>query len=198
MRLTSLAALLLASAGTQVALAQQAAPPAPAATGQSAEDARLTAFLDAAFDAQTELNPQQLTQLGIKRHYDRLNDYTEAHRQRVQALEERQLADMRAQFRPERLSPAGRLSYRLFEEEVQRDQAGVRWRWHNFPASTNGSPMGNIPVFLINAHRVDNVADAEAYVARLRDVERTRGGSCKARPSPTGPTAPCSPTSRRR
>ncbi|HYJ51810.1 MAG TPA: DUF885 domain-containing protein [Allosphingosinicella sp.] len=175
MRLSSLAALLLASAGTQVALAQQAAAPAPAATGQSAEDARLTAFLDAAFDAQTELNPQQLTQLGIKRHYDRLNDYTEAHRQRVQALEERQLAEMRAQFRPERLSPAGRLSYRLFEEEVQRDQASVRWRWHGFPASTNGSPMGNIPVFLINAHRVDNVADAEAYVARLRDVERVMG-----------------------
>ena len=35
--------------------------------------------------------------------------------------------------------------------------------------------MGSIPVFLINAHRIDSVADAEAYVARLRDVERVMG-----------------------
>ena len=35
--------------------------------------------------------------------------------------------------------------------------------------------MGQIPVFLINNHRVDNVADADAYVARLRDVERVMG-----------------------
>ena len=35
--------------------------------------------------------------------------------------------------------------------------------------------MGTIPVFLINNHRVDSVADAEAYVARLREVERVMG-----------------------
>ena len=32
--------------------------------------------------------------------------------------------------------------------------------------------MGAIPVFLINNHRIESVADAEAYVARLREVER--------------------------
>ena len=80
--------------------------------------------------------------------------------------------------------------------------------------------MGSIPVFLINNHRVDNVADAEAYVARLREVERVMGeiganirhqaelgivpprvqlragargragASSPARRSPTAPTAP--------
>ena len=35
--------------------------------------------------------------------------------------------------------------------------------------------MGAIPVFLINNHRIDSVADAEAYVARLREVERVMG-----------------------
>lgn len=176
----SLLALLLAGACTTAPQTASAPAPPSAATAQptadaSAEDARLNAFLDAAFDAQAELDPQQLTQLGIKRHYDRLNDYTDAHRQRRIALEEQQLAEMRAQFQPERLSPAARLSYRLFEEDVERDRAAFRWRWHGFPASTNGSPMGQIPVFLINQHRVDDVADAEAYVARLRDVERVMG-----------------------
>jgi uncharacterized protein (DUF885 family) len=33
-------------------------------------------------------------------------------------------------------------------------------------------PAGNLPVFLINQHRVTSVADAEAYVARIRETER--------------------------
>jgi uncharacterized protein (DUF885 family) len=175
----SLLALLLGGACTtapepaSTAAAVEATP--LAAVSAAAEDARLNAFLDAAFDAQVELEPQQLTQLGIKRHYGRLNDYTDAHRQRRLALAEQQLAQMRAQFQPERLSPAGRLSYRLFDQQVVRARESFRWRWHGFPASTNGSPMGSIPVFLINTHRIDNVADAEAYVARLRDVERVMG-----------------------
>ena len=71
------AALLAATAG--IALAQKAgAAPAPrVVTPAEAEDARLTAFLDAAFDEQNSTNPQTLTQLGSRQLYDRLNDYTE-------------------------------------------------------------------------------------------------------------------------
>lgn len=163
------AALLAATAG--IAIAQRpAATPAPAAA--QSEDARLTQFLDAAFDEQIATDPQTLTQLGSRELYDRLNDYTEAYRQRQLALGERQLAEMRRRFNPARLGPAGRLSFRLFEKEVLDDREGWRWRNYGFPATNNGSPMGNIPVFLINNHRVDSVADAEAYVSRLREVER--------------------------
>jgi uncharacterized protein (DUF885 family) len=175
----SLLALLLAGACTTASAPPADIGPAPAAAQASAdpaaEEARLNIFLDAAFDAQAELDPQTLTQLGLKRRYDRLNAYTDAHRQRRLALAEQQLAQMRTQFEPDRLSPAGRLSFRLFEQQVERSRESFRWRWHGFPASTNGSPMGSLPVFLINNHRVDNVADAEAYVARLRDVERVMG-----------------------
>jgi uncharacterized protein (DUF885 family) len=171
-----LTATLLATAG--VAIAQQAAqPPAPAAAAspQEAETRRLNIFLDAAFDEFAATNPQLLTSLGSRDQYDRLNDYTEAGRERVMALRERQLADLRRRFDPARLSPAGRLSFRLFQESVEDARAAFRWRWHQFPATNNGSPMGNIPVFLINNHRVASVPDAEAYVARLREVERAFG-----------------------
>ncbi|HST35581.1 MAG TPA: DUF885 domain-containing protein [Allosphingosinicella sp.] len=164
-----LTALFLASAG--VALAQQTEP-APAAAPAQSEEQRLLQFLDNAFDAQTRLNPQQLTLLGSREQYDRLSNFTDAHRRRVLDLEESQLAELRRSFDPARLSPAGRLSFRLFVKEVEDDRESFRWRWYNFPATTNGSPMGTIPVFLINNHRIDSVADAEAYVARLREVER--------------------------
>ncbi|HET9427731.1 MAG TPA: DUF885 domain-containing protein [Allosphingosinicella sp.] len=166
-----LVALLLATTACSMT-AQEPSSTAAVAVDRAAEDARLTAFLDAAFDEQVATNPQFLTSLGSKELYDRLNDFTDAYAQQQMALEERQLAEMRARFDPERLSPAGRLSYRLFEKSVQDDREAFPWRRHGFPASTNGSPMGAIPVFLINNHRIDNVADAEAYVARLREVER--------------------------
>jgi uncharacterized protein (DUF885 family) len=174
MKKTLLLPLLLASACATTGAEPQPAPPrAPAAAvDPAAEDARLTAFLDQAFDAQVALSPQQQTALGLRTDYDRLDDYTDAGRQRLRALRNAQLAQMRAQFDPARLGEAGRLSYRLFEYGVQRAEESWRWRWHGFPATNNGSPLGNIPVFLINQHRVDSVADAEAYIARLRDVER--------------------------
>jgi uncharacterized protein (DUF885 family) len=172
-------ALLLATAACTTAPPPPPPPAMPVAVvapapvvDPAAEDARLMAFLDAAFDAQAARSPQFLTSLGSKEQYDRLNTYTEAYAREGLALAQSQLQQLRAQFDPARLSPAGRLSYRLFEEEVEQEVKSFRWRWHGFPASTNGSPMGSIPVFLINNHRIDNVADAEAYVARLREIER--------------------------
>ncbi len=132
-------------------------------------------FLDGAFEASAARSPQFLTALGRKEQYDRLNNHTDEYRQQSLALGQSQLARLRSEFNPANLTPAGRLSYRLFEREVEQDVADFRWRWHGFEADTNGSPAGSIPVFLINQHRVSSVADAEAYIARLRETERVMG-----------------------
>ena len=170
-----LVALLLATTACATApqpVAPVAAVPTAPAADPAAEDQRLMAFVDAAFEEQVARSPQFLTALGRKDQYDRLNIYTDAYQREGLELARRQLAQLRAQFDPQNLTPAGRLSYRLFEGEIEDQVANFRWRWHDFPASTNGSPAGSIPVFLINQHRVNNVADAEAYVSRLREVER--------------------------
>jgi uncharacterized protein (DUF885 family) len=140
-----------------------------------AEDARLIAFVDRAFDELVAMSPQALTGLGIKRDYGKLDSYTDAQATRELALSEAQLARMKAEFDFERLSAAGQLTYRLFENNVETARRQSRWRSHRFPISTNGSPAGQIPVFLINQHRIDSVSDAEAYVSRLREVERVMG-----------------------
>jgi uncharacterized protein (DUF885 family) len=166
-------ALLMAGCAAQTdrvasAPATQAAP----AASTAAEDTRLLAFLDAAFDAQVALSPEYLTSLGSRQDYDRLGDYTLESETRSLALAERQLAEMRARFDPANLGPSARLSYELFERQVERDRASARFDAYSFPVSTNGTPAGSIPVFLINQHKVASVSDAEAYIARLRDSER--------------------------
>ncbi|HYJ28951.1 MAG TPA: DUF885 domain-containing protein [Allosphingosinicella sp.] len=167
-----LATLLLATAACSATQQQGADATAAAPATAQAEEARLNAFLDAAFEEAIATNPQFLTTLGSKRLYHRLNDFTDAARQQQLALSEAQLVRLRAEFDPARLTPAGRLSFRMFEEQVENNRNNFAWRWHGFPATTNGSPMGSIPVFLINNHRIDTVEDADAYVSRLREVER--------------------------
>lgn len=137
-----------------------------------AEDAALLEFLDRAYDEQVALRPETQTALGFKTDYDRLDDYTDAFALREQALAERQLKDMQARFRPDRLGERARVSYRLFEYEVERGRESTRFRKLRFPVTTNGSPAGEIPVLLINNHKIDTIADAEAYIARLRDTDR--------------------------
>lgn len=143
---------------------------APAAA--QTRDEALLQFLDKAFDERVNLHPESQTELGFKTDYNRLDDYTDAAALREEDLAERQLKDMRAQFRPDQLGESARVSYRLFESEVERDRESFRFRKLRFPVSTNGSPAGAIPVLLINNHKIDNASDAEAYIARLRDTER--------------------------
>jgi len=151
------------------------AVPVPAmaqAATTTAQDQALLGFLDQAFDERLALQPESQTQLGLKTSYDRLDDYTDAAAVREQELLERQLKDMHARFRPEQLGASARVSYRLFEYDVERRRESFRFRKLRFPVTTSGSPAGDIPVLLINNHKVDSVADAEAYIARLRDTDR--------------------------
>ncbi|MBL0915279.1 MAG: DUF885 domain-containing protein, partial [Sphingopyxis sp.] len=168
----ALALLLTSAVSFSAAHAFEPAKAAPAAASTAAADAALLQFLDAAFDERTALSPENQTRLGMKTNYDRLDDYTDAADVREQELAERQLKDMRARFRPEQLGESARVSYRLFEYEVERDRASLRFEKLRFPVTTNGSPAGAIPVLLINNHRIDSVADAEAYIPRLKDTNR--------------------------
>lgn len=145
---------------------------AQAAPQAGAQDQALLNFLDQAFDERLALSPESQTQLGLKTNYGKLDDYTDAASVREQELAERQLKAMHARFKPDQLGESARVSYRLFEYEVERGRESLRFRKLRFPVSTNGSPAGAIPVLLINNHKIDNVQDAEAYIARLRDTDR--------------------------
>lgn len=149
----------------------QTTPAASAAVAQS-EDARLNAFFEQAFQARIALSPQQMTALGLKTDYDKLDDVSDAAADRSLALQEAQLAQMKAQFDQSKLSPQARLSWRMFEYGVNQARISNQWRNWNFQFTAMGNPTTSLPIFLINNHRVSSVSDAEAYVARLNDAQR--------------------------
>jgi uncharacterized protein (DUF885 family) len=171
--ISSVAVLALCAVAPAV-MAQTAATAAASPQAQS-EDARLAAFFEQAFQARIALSPQQMTSLGIKTDYDKLDDVSDAAAARSLALQEAQLAQMKAEFDPSKLSIRSKMSWRLFEYGVQQARLSNQWRDWNFQFAANGNPTTSLPVFLINNHRISSVPDAEAYVSRIGEAERYMG-----------------------
>lgn len=172
--LISSVAVLAFCAVAPAVMAQTAAPAAASSQAQS-EDARLSAFFDQAFQERIALSPQQMTGLGLKTDYDKLDDVSDAASTRALALQESQLARMKAEFDPTKLNAQSKMSWRLFEYGVQQARLSNQWRDWGFQFAANGNPTTSLPVFLINNHRISSVSDAEAYVSRITEAERYMG-----------------------
>lgn len=147
-------------AGAGLALAGPAA---------AADDAGLTAFLDAEYEAFLQMSPERLTRLGRKQQYDRLNDPSDAAADRLLAWRRDSVTRMKARFQPARLGPDARVAYDLWALELERAERNRRWRDHRYIFDRDG-PHTALPNFLINAHRVDSPDDMEAYIARIEAI----------------------------
>lgn len=173
---TAFSVLALTAALAAAPAYAQAPVAAPAAVAPAvSEDARLAAFFQEAFLESACLSPETLTQLGMKERYGELGDYTKAGQDKALAVAQAQLARMTRTFDRARLSPESQLSYDLFAKAVATQATLTKWYWQAYAVSSTGGALDGLPVMLINNHRVDTVADAQAYVARLRAVERVAG-----------------------
>lgn len=158
-------ALLLATAAPVAAV--HAAP----ATAATQADAALTAFFDRYDAAVLARSPQAKAMRGIRDDdYGRWDDLSDAAADAAIAEDAAFLAEMQRTFAHAPLSADSRLSYRLFERQVQRRADAARFRHLNLLFDQMRGLQSGLPAFLINMHRVDNLAEAEAYVSRLEGM----------------------------
>ncbi len=161
-----LAALLTGCAGTPAAT-----PAAGPSTGAGApQQAALDAFFETIFEERIARSPQFATGLGDRRGYDRWDDISDARTAEDQALGRARVEEMRRNFQPANLTPAGLLSFRMFEAEAARSAAAYRWRRYGYRFDQMNGVHARAATFLINQHKVASLADAEAYVARLNGL----------------------------
>ncbi|MFL6755722.1 MAG: DUF885 domain-containing protein [Sphingomicrobium sp.] len=154
-----------------IVVAQAPAPIGAPATPANAEDARLTAFLDAEFAQDLKLRPQLATRLGVKEGEERLDDISDAGQ--LQRLEARRasVARMKAQFDRSKLSPSGQTNYDIWETELQRAELQYKYRRYAPPFySFLYSVHSQLPDFMINTHTVSDAGDMRAYNARLKAI----------------------------
>jgi uncharacterized protein (DUF885 family) len=145
-------------------------PAAPAAAPAEDQSAALNAFFEAYDKAQLARAPMGQSFRGIKTDYDKWDDFSDAEAVRRNEAANAALAEMRARFANASLSPQARLSYRLFEKDVERANKAFRYRHLGYSFDQMNGAQSDLPAFLINIHTVASKSDAEAYVKRLQGM----------------------------
>jgi uncharacterized protein (DUF885 family) len=138
----------------------------------AAESKRANEFFDKCWDETLARHPVDESVYGIKTHYDQLEDLSDEKAAADNAVWQKQLATLKRDFKPELLDPQAQLSYKLFEQEAEREAEEFKFRFDVYPVSQMRGVHTQIPTFLINIHKVDNVKDAEAYIARLNAIPK--------------------------
>lgn len=133
----------------------------------AAESKRANEFFDKCWDENLARHPMDESFYGIKTHYDQLEDLSDEKAAADLDVEKRQLADLKKNFKFDALDPQTQLSWKIFERQVQRDEEEFRFRNNVYVVSQMRGMHAHLPTFLINVHKIDNLRDAEAYVARL-------------------------------
>lgn len=83
-------------------------------------DAKLEQFYKNYLEEDFALRPMDATRLGDHRFDNRLDDLTAAARQRWVDLDRKTLKQLDAEFRPESLSPAGRIDLEILRHDIKR------------------------------------------------------------------------------
>jgi uncharacterized protein (DUF885 family) len=135
-----------------------------------AESARANALFERFFDEAVARSPMMQTQLGQKTNYDQWDDLSEQKALEDFLLGVQQLAELKRSVNFAALDEQTKTSYRLFVSQGEQTIEGWKWRYHDYPLNQMSGLHSGAPAFLINFHRVDTVADARAYIARLRGL----------------------------
>ena len=138
------------------------------AAALAAESAKANAFFDRVFDEDVDRSPLTQGYLGLKKDHDKWDEFTEERRLEDFILTVRRLGELKTTIRYDRLDEQAQMSYRLFVAQAEQAIEGWKWRDHGYQFSQMSGLHTDAPAFLINFHQVDDVADARAYVARLR------------------------------
>src|SRR3546814_2951766 len=91
----------------------------------------------------------------VDEDYGTWGEFTDAAAVKEHELDLRYLADMKAKFDREALSPADRLSYELFEHMVMRSEGAFNFRKNHYIFDQMHGAQTQLPAFLLNIYQVD-------------------------------------------
>jgi uncharacterized protein (DUF885 family) len=165
------AALAFLLAGSAAIPAAAIAQTPPAAATETDQNAAIKAFFEEVDAEQLTRSPLGKSFRGIKdADYGRWGDFSDAAEARDQDAAVSALKEMRARFDPAKLNAENRLSFRLFEKNVERQTAAYKFNDYGYVFDQMNGAQSQIPAFLINIHRIDTKTDARAYVNRLYGI----------------------------
>ena len=143
-----------------------ATPAAPTAEEIAKASADLTVWLDTEYEESLQLSPMQLTMQGRKDQNDKLDDMSEAAKDRNLAWLRDSVTEMKAKFDPAKLDEESKTSFEMWALQLDQADKADKFRRHPYTFIRDSVPVF-LPAFMINFHEVSEKADMDAYIARL-------------------------------
>jgi uncharacterized protein (DUF885 family) len=139
-----------------------------------AETKRFNEFLDKTFDEYLNMSPEGLAYFGKKEQYDKLDDHTEAFRDKVHVFTKEKLKEAQ-KFQRSALDKQAQLSYDLFIKDLEERIEDYKWKGYYYAVNQQGGVHTQMPTFMINIHKVDTEKDLQDYISRLKAFKRVFG-----------------------
>lgn len=154
------------SAETQSAATQPEAAGKGQGSGNPDVIASTNQLFEEQFQTHLDRSPEFKTFLGMKDGYDKWDNISPAFEEETHEINKRQLEALK-KIDPTQLDDATRLSLELAIRNLEQDIEGYQWRLHTYPVNQMYATHTGVASLLINQHRIDDISDAEAYIARL-------------------------------
>ena len=142
----------------------------PVATPQMTESEKVNAFFERVFEESVARSPESLTFLGRKERADEWNDLSKAYADESLEITKRQLTELKS-FDKSELDESTALSFDLLVQSMEEEIADNKWRLYNYPVNQMFGKHSGVVSLLINQHRINDLKDAENYIARLNGVK---------------------------
>ena len=163
---------LLSACATAPTPVGVASSPSEAIAPEANKSTQLAQLFEDYDTAQLAMSPVSKAYRGIvDESYGQWNELSDAADAKSQALDIATVSQMRDQFDRASLNTEDRLSYDLFEAKVARSTAAYEFRENYFLFDQMNGLQSFVPSFLINIHRVSDLATAEAYISRLQSAD---------------------------
>ena len=127
-------------------------------------------WFDARYEEEIQFSPISLTYMGRKDRNNELDDNSyEAFKTHL-AWKQQTVTDLNRLFDYESLSNEEQTSFDIWTYQYERMRKAEAFFYSGLTFDQMNGDQSQLPTFLINIHRVDNLADMEAYIARIKAV----------------------------
>ncbi|WP_445428740.1 DUF885 domain-containing protein [Alishewanella sp. HL-SH05] len=132
---------------------------------------RANQLFERIFNERVQRSPILQTSLGIKDDYDKWQDLSDS-AFAAELAQTREHLLLLATIDPADLDAQTRLSYQLMQQQLQDMLTDAEWRLYSYPVNQMYGVHSQVPSLLINQHKISDISDAKAYIARLNAVPK--------------------------
>ncbi len=143
------------------------APATPTAEEIAAESARLNTWFEDKYEAEVLESPIQLTFLGRDERQGEIDDFSEASLDAQLARSRANVAELKANFDYDKLSPDAKISYDIWVYQAETAEAADEFRNNTYVFDQMQAIHTFFPQLLIAFHKVIDAEDMDNYLLRI-------------------------------